>query len=294
MVWGISLVQVVLGLGVLYWARSGFNCRWPLVPEDRLGARGFSWVNLITFPLVNGLVLLPVVVVYLLLCASLAVGHFSDGFLSLRPAGLKMEVKQFVRADGKKIELVPMAHVGDAAFYQSLTKSFPTNSLILMEGVTDENNLLTNHISYQRMASALGLSEQKQEFIPERHQTVRADVDVSDFTPGTIAMLNLVMRVHSQKLNPATLQELFSYPVTTELQNQLIDDLVIKRNQHLLGEIQTHLAGSDLLIVPWGAAHMPGIAKGIQTNGFRLVGTQEYTVIHFGGAGKSGKDDKRE
>jgi len=34
--------------------------------------------------------------------------------------------------------LVSMAQVGDASFYQVLTKSFLTNSLILMEGVMDE------------------------------------------------------------------------------------------------------------------------------------------------------------
>ncbi len=80
--------------------------------------------------LVNVLVFIPAVIIYLGLCASLAVGHFSDGFLALRPAGLTVQVKKFVRDDGKMIQLVPMAHVGDAAFYKKLTKSFPTNSLI--------------------------------------------------------------------------------------------------------------------------------------------------------------------
>jgi hypothetical protein len=288
LIWGISLAQVVLGLGILGWARGGVHFRWPLVPEDRLGAKSFSWWNLISFPLVNVLVLLPVVVVYLFFCAALAVGHFTDGFLALQPAGLTATVKKFTRADGKMIQLVPMAHVGDPAFYQKLTKSFPTNALILMEGVTDENNLLTNGISYQRMASALGLSEQKKEFKPERNQIVRADVDVDTFTPGTIAMLNVVMRIHAQGLTPAALRELLQFPATPEMQSQLFEDLVTKRNQHLVEEIRTHLAGSDLLIVPWGAAHMPGIAQAIQKSGFELVETQQFTVIHFGGAKKPG------
>lgn len=289
MAWGISLVQVILGVAAIGWARRGFNFRWPFFPEDRLGAKGFSWFNLIAFPLLNGLVFLPVAVVYVLFCASLAVGHFSDGFLTLRPAGLSVWVKKFVRADGKMIQLVPMAHVGDAAFYRKLTQSFPTNALILMEGVTDEQHLLTNKISYKRMAAKLGLSEQKQEFQLKPEQVVRADVDIAEFNPGTIALLNVVMRIHAQGLNPATLQDLMHYPVTPEVQAQLIEDLVTKRNQHLLGEIRTHLAESDLLIVPWGAAHMPGIASEIQKTGFRLITTNEYTVIHFGGAGNHSK-----
>jgi len=100
------------------------------------------------------------------------------------------------------------------------------------------------------MAYALGLSQQEQEFIPEHHQTVREDVNVGEFIPGTIAILNLVMRNHSQGLKPVTLQELLQYSVTPEMQQQLMEDLVIKRNEHLPGEIHAHIAESDLLIVP--------------------------------------------
>ncbi len=59
------------------------------------------------------------------------------------------------------------------------------------------------------------------------------------------------MRIHSQGLNPATLQELENFPATPEMQAQLIEDLVgIKRNHHLLEKIHDELAASDLLIVP--------------------------------------------
>ncbi len=36
-VWGISVVQVIVGLGVLYWAQGGLSFRWPLVPVDQIG-----------------------------------------------------------------------------------------------------------------------------------------------------------------------------------------------------------------------------------------------------------------
>jgi hypothetical protein len=283
MIWGVSLAQLALGLGILCWAKEKWDFRWPLVPEQRLGTRGFTWGNLISFPLVNLLGVLPLIILYLMFCASLAVGHFSAGFLALHPSGLSVEVKKFMRADGKAIQLVPMAHVGDASFYQTLVKSFPTNSVILMEGVTDESHLLTNKISYKRMASALGLTEQKTEFIPEHNQVVRADVDVSTFAPETIAILNLVMGIHARGLNAETVRQLLQYPVTTEMDRQLFDDLVNKRNQHLVREIHAHLADANLIIVPWGAAHMPGIAKEIEKAGFQPIDTQEYTVIRFGG-----------
>ncbi len=57
-----------------------------------------------------------------------------------------------------------------------------------MEGVTDEKHLLTNRISYKRMAAALGLTEQKKEFKPDREQTVNADVDIARFNTNTIVI----------------------------------------------------------------------------------------------------------
>ena len=136
--WVVSLCQLVLGLGILFWAQGGFKFRWPLVAENQLGTRRFSWRNLSVFLLANILVLLPAVVIYLVFCASLAVDHFSDGFMALRPAGFTVRVRKYARDDGKTIQLVPMSHIGETEFYRSLSESFPTNSLILMEGVTDK------------------------------------------------------------------------------------------------------------------------------------------------------------
>jgi hypothetical protein len=285
--WSISFCQVVCGLIILACCQGGLKFRWPLVPENQLGVRRFGWLNLVTFVLLNLLVLLPAVVAYLVICTSLAVGHFSDGFLALRPGGLSVQVRKYVRNDGKTIQLVPMAHVGDPDFYRKLTASFPTNAIVLMEGVTDEQNLLTNKISYKRMAASLGLAEQRQEFKLTGIEVVPADADVGQFTTNTIAILNLVMRIHAKGLDAGTLAELMQWSPTPEVEAQLFDDLLTRRNQHLFGEIQTRLAQPEMLIVPWGAAHMPGIAKEIQKSGFRLDTTQEYFVIRFHGLGKS-------
>jgi len=176
--WIISFCQVALGLGILCRVQGGFTLRWPLVADNRLGSRGFGWLNLSGFLLVNVFVLLPAVLVYLAVCAVLAVDHFSEGFLALRPGGIRVRVRQYVRQDGKTIRLVPMAHVGEAAFYRQVSQSFPTNAVVLMEGVTDTRNLLTNKITYRRMAASLGLAEQQKEFKPARVELVRADVDV--------------------------------------------------------------------------------------------------------------------
>jgi len=279
--WGISLCQVIVGLGILYWSQGGFKFRWPLVSVGELGARRFSWWNLSLFLLVNVGLLMPAVMVYIFCCTALAVDHYSEGFMELHPNGFSVEVRKYVRHDGKTIELFPMAHVADARFYQKVAQTFPTNSIILMEGVTDEKNLLTNKISYRRLAKSLGLSEQKVKFTPNRGERVRADVDVDQFSKDTINFLNLIMLFHAQGVNAGNVLMLTQYTPPTHLEEEVINDLLKKRNQRLVEEIRSRLSQTDNIMVPWGVAHMPGIAKEIQKSGFRLKETHEYMVIQF-------------
>ena len=279
--WVLSLCQVLLVMGLVWWLQGGVKFRWPIVEDKHLGDRSFSWGNLSVFVLVNVFVLLPAVIVSVFFLAALAVDHYSEGFMALRPNGFSVQVRKYVRNDGKTIELFPMAHVADARFYQKVSQTFPTNSIILMEGVTDDRNLLTNKISYRRMAKSLGLSEQRQEFVPQRGEMVDADVDVDQFSKDTIDFLNLVMLVHAKGVTPANVQTLMQYSPPPHLQDEFINDLVHKRNQRVLEEIRLELPETDNLMVPWGVAHMPGIARAIQKSGFRLSETQEYMVIQF-------------
>lgn len=287
-IWVISLSQVIFGLSILYWVQGGLKFRWPLVAVNQLAPRRFSWLNLSVFLLGNVVLLGPAVIVYLAFCARLAVDHLSDGFVALRRDGLTVQVRKYVRNDGKTIQLVPMAHIGEPAFYRELAQSFPTNATVLMEGVTDNRNLLTNKITYQRMATSLGVAEQQKEFRPQG-ELVRADVDIEQFAKTTIDLLNLAMRIHAQGVNAETVLNLLQYSPPPHFQAQLFDDLLNKRNRHVVDVIRARLSQSENIIVPWGAAHMPGIAKEIQQTGFRLDETREYVAIRFRGRANQSK-----
>src|ERR1022692_265579 len=173
--WVISLGQVIFGLSILYLVHGGLKWQWRLVPETRLAARRFSWRHLSVFLLANIVVLVPAVIVYLVVCTALAVNRSEEGFLTLRPSGLTVQVRKYIRNDGKTIQLFPMSHIGEPDFYRKLAQTFPTNSIILMEGVTDDRNLLTNKITYKRMATSLGLAEQHEAFNPTQGEIVPAD-----------------------------------------------------------------------------------------------------------------------
>ena len=283
--WGLSMGQALLGLVTFFRIQGSFKFRWPLVSTDLLVQLRFSWGNLAGFVLVNVLVLLPAFVAYLLVGTAMAVNHVSEGFVALHLNGISVQVRKYLRADGKVVELFPMAHIADAGFYQRVSQTFPTNSLILMEGVSDDQNLLTNKISYKRMARSLGLSEQHEEFVPERGTVVRADIDISKFSKETIGFLNLIMLVHAKGFNPSLLEKMAQYSPPPHFEKQLFDDLLNLRNQHLLEEIHARLLEADNLMVPWGAAHMPGIAQGLQKDGFHMGSTTNYMVIRFRGFG---------
>ena len=269
-----------------------WRLRWPLVRAAHLGARGFSGWNLLGFVLVNAFVVLPGSAAYLGLCAGAAMSHFTDGFVQLRPAGIVLQARKYTRADGRTVVLFPMSHIAESDFYRSVAQSVPSNAVVLMEGVSDTNQLLTTRLSYQRTAKSLHLAEQHAAFRIERGQLVRADVDVQNFSTSTIAMLNLVSQVYAEGLNQHTLTQLLRYSPTDEGQAQLLDDLLVKRNQHVLGELQARLPGAGHFIIPWGAAHMAGLAQGLEQAGFHLVSTRDFVSIRFGGKPRSnGKTD---
>ena len=72
------------------------------------------------------------------------------------------------------------------------------------------------------------------------------------------------MLVHAKGLTPGNVQKLMEYSPPTHIEKEFINDLVTKRNQHLVEEIQSKLSQTDNIMVPWGVAHMPGIANEIQ------------------------------
>jgi hypothetical protein len=155
--------------------------------------------------------------------------------------------------------------------------------VVLLEGVTDTNNLLTHGISYKRAAKSLHLAEQHEDFKPKQGELVRADVDVSEFSSNTIVLLNVVGLVHREGLNAHTLSQLLNYTPSPEIEQQLLDDLLLNRNQHVLGVLHDRLSDSDSFIIPWGAAHMAGLSREIQKSGFHLVETRDFAAIRFGG-----------
>jgi hypothetical protein len=288
---GLYLGQIVLGLLCLHRWHGGFRFGWPLFPARRLVGGNFSWGNLMGVGALGLFLILPALALYSAFSAKLAVEHLSAGFVALRPSGISMQVRSYVRDDGKKIVLMPMSHVADAAFYEALGASIPENSLVLMEGVTDTEQAVQrqgtatirrsskSNSGYSRAAALIGGVEQGQFFKP-RGTIVAADLDMRDFSPSTLGVLKSVMLINEKGLTPETLP-LILKPMPPGWEEDLWDDLLTKRNRHLLGVLDEHLPTSEIILVPWGAAHMPEIHREIQKLGFRVVETRDHMAIRF-------------
>lgn len=276
----VSFGQVVLGVVLIRKAQGGLKFQWPVFPESRLKPRNFRWGNLAGMLLAATLIIIPALALYSAFSAKLALAHFTDGFVKLGPSGISMQVRKYTRDDGKTITLMPMSHVGEIEFYQNLSATFPDESVVLMEGVTDSSQTMNTHSNYSKMADAIGGVEQVKVFKP-RGEIVNADVDISSFSPATRELLKTAMLLHAKGVTAETLPILMQ-PTPPGLEKQLIDDILTKRNQHLLGVLRERLPSSTHIVVPWGAAHMPEIAREILKLGFRQTETEDFLAIRFG------------
>ena len=60
-----------------------------------------------------------------------------------------------------------------------------------------------------------------------------------------------------------------------------ITELIEARNAHLLTRISESLERYDRVVVPWGAAHMPGLETALREDGFTLLSRKGRRVIGF-------------
>lgn len=277
--WGSSLLQVLTGIWMIRHLKTGPRISWPLVPESRIGEDKFRFGHFAAVILAGLFLIIPALLAYTTFSAKLAISHFTDGFVKLRSSGIAMDVREYVRDDGKKITLIPMSHVGEPEFYEELSNSFPEDAVVLLEGVTDNQKLFTVQGGYSKMAEAAGVVEQHTHFKP-KGRLVPADIDMSELSKETREMLKDAMLIHSKGVTEETLPILMK-PAPPDLRDKLMDDILTKRNHHLLKIIVRELPNTQEIIVPWGAAHMSEVAEKIQEKGFKPVSSREMMSIRF-------------
>jgi hypothetical protein len=284
----LSLAQIVLGVlaATGSWRRGGGF----LLPEGSVTGPRFSPKYCVVFLLVHLLLLPPLLFGYGAYSAAVGVEHLSRGFIRLQWRGLEVQERVYVKGEDR-IRLLPMVHIGDEAFYNGIVADLRRmEGVVLLEGVTDREKLITQPFSYGKTAGALGVSEQPRSLVgagedltegeggEARLIAQRADLDMSDFSPETVALINRIGKLLAADDMVKALPEYLRTPVQPE---PIIYDVLTLRNEALLASMDEALMETKHVIIPWGAAHMPGIEEALLARGFTLSDRRQRAVFRW-------------
>lgn len=297
-----SISQVVIGAIAIILLRSlgGRN----LLTEEQFQAPMFSLRNTLGFTAIN-LLLTPFVLIYTgLAVTSYYLEEQTAGFLRLSPVGVHMTERSYHLAK-KEIRLAGMMHIGKEEYYEDLAKSIPTEgTIILAEGVTDQDRLLESQFNYSKLAGLIGLTSQDKMRLngnaveldglgvagqvirePGKPDIANADIDLNRFEPKTIEFLNALGR--SLFGDKPLAEGLVDYNLWIEENMseeglaRVMTDILDKRNDAVIAGMVQTLKRYDTIIIPWGAMHMPAIEAAVLEQGFAPGKAQERLSLDF-------------
>jgi hypothetical protein len=188
-----------------------------------------------------------------------------------------------------------MMHIGEEENYRRLVQSFIEEStIVLAEGVTDEDVILEAPLSYESFAAVLGLEQQRTltDYLGEAYNEGAsewpviqyADMDLREFSPETQAFLERIGRaLNSDRMAQAMQQMVADYADRPEVLRTVEQDIIHRRNRHLLDEMTLALADYRRLVVPWGALHLPYIEEAITGWGFEPASSTRHRLISWRG-----------
>jgi hypothetical protein len=260
----LSIVQPCLGIVLIAVLRySGGHKHW-LYSSSDFARVLFQWKRLFGFAAANVFLIIPLLGVWLAVSLSLGVSHLSHGFIHLGLRGISTEARTYVYED-KQILLLPTVHIAQPAFYKRLVAPLPVESTVVIpEGVTDKQELLKEPLDYSKVAQRMGLEVQDNQIIVAQRNTALCDVDVSEFSPGTIDYLRACVKVGKYWSSGKRMMALQASTFAAEPDLDLLwKDLLDMRNQRVTACITDCLQRYDTIVIPWGAAHMPGIQRTI-------------------------------
>jgi hypothetical protein len=297
-----SVGQLLLGVAaiVLLHSLGGKN----LLTSELFQAPMFSLRNTLGFTAIN-LLLLPFALVYTgLATTSYYLDQQTAGFMRLSPIGIYMTDRSY-HLDEKVIRLTGMIHIGTEDYYEELAGSIPAKkTIILAEGVTDQDRLLEHQFNYSKLAGVIGLSSQEKmsfdgnlvdlyalnggspiEREQDKPDIARADIDLNRFDPQTVEFLNALGRtLFSDKPLVEGLAEYndwVSENMTQERIAGVMFDILDKRNEVVIDSMLRTLKRYDTIIIPWGAMHMPAIEEAVLDQGFMPGAARERLSLDF-------------
>jgi len=258
-----------------------------LIDTRTTGRPAFSVGYTAKYFLAALLLLPPVLSLFTVAYAGSTIVQSAGGFISVSRDGVYAEERQYTKKD-KTVYLIGMVHVGDRTFYEKVFEAFPAeNSVILAEGVSDRTGRFRGDLSGRdELAQRGGLTSQTEVPLPAQAVVEVADIDAGELSENSVEFVNaLIAALNSGDLREAAAR-MRPYFNAARIEDAVaaVDELIKLRNARLLEHLELALERYDNVIVPWGAAHMPGIERGVLGAGFELIASRPHRVIGFGGA----------
>lgn len=263
----------------------------PFLDAAALDARPeLRWQRSVGFIGANLTLLPAAIALYVVSGAAWALHWGTGGFMTLTPGGVAATHRVYTNGPDTA-HLIGMVHIGDEEAYPTLFSELPQGegTLILAEGVQDSDKLMTAPgDAYGQAAKRIGLSAQKP---MEQLTTLRvrnADVDVNTFDPLTIELLNVVLGLYgSDGDREEAIQAYLGFWLehssdSNQVAEQLFEDILYARNQHLLAEIDKAREEVDHIVVPWGALHLREVSETLEAQGWTYEHQRKVVLIPFG------------
>jgi hypothetical protein len=220
----------------------------------------------------------------------------TGGFVGFGLGGISFDERRYTRGD-REVVLVGMSHLGRKGVYAELLEQpDDTPTVVLAEGVTDREGLLRGAWSLGPVAAELGLDSQPEadamfeaegDSLDGEEALVEieaADVDLSTFRPTSVDFLRLAFRVAGRPEDTearAELEALLARPDAAAIWSNFLDDVLDKRNAHLLERIDEALARRPRVVVPWGVLHLADVEAGLHARGFELASSEPRSFLPY-------------
>lgn len=305
----LVLCQCFVAVGVFFRVRSlrgGEDWRFDL---EWFSGRLFSLPYFVGYQI--GAFSLLLISILLLLVVGLASGVDvgTKGFVRFDSQGISLADRTY-EDFGNRVRLIGMMHIGEDEGYRRLFRDLGRGSssmLVLTEGVSDSEGLLSSNYSYGPLAETLGVGEQRaiedyvdwegreHEADSNRPTFMNADLDLSEFDPTTVELLAEIGEIYrSDDLLAGFLDVYERMRRDPEASASFTEDIIERRNRTVIAHIIDFKEDYREIVVPWGAMHQPGIEAAIEEMGFVRRSTRYIQFISWrrladallGGAGE--------
>lgn len=251
-----------------------------LFDEAWFAGRLFSFPYFVAYGVLTSGLLLVSVVVLMISATTSGLERMTNGFVRFDSEGVSI-ADRIYDDYGRRIRLVGMMHIGEEEAYRVLFRDLgreTSSTIVLTEGVSDSEGALEAGLSYAPLAEFLGVEQQRaiEDYVEWEDDTDRsgpvflnADVDVSEFQPRTIAWLASVSAIYAGGDVLARFLEVYR-----EMQNDpetaaiITEDIISRRNERVISQIEESRSAYSNIVVPWGALHLPGIELAVEKMGF--------------------------